>query len=153
MKVAALVIAVPRATRATGSARTTGSTRVTGTGAAGTTRPTRPAGVIGTGATGSTRPARPTGMTGSTRTPGRTTRTTGTARTARTTGSAGIIGPGGGVEAPGLRCAMTTGTGRRTARRGVGKPGAHSQGRSAQRAGHGHPSDKLLQLHDASPIH
>lgn len=124
VEVAPLVIAMPRTTGTTG---TGGPTRASGT----------------------------TGMIGTART-ARTARTTGPARTtwaAGTTRAAGIIRPGGSVKAPGLRCAMTTGARWRPARCGVGKPGAHSQGRSTERSGDGHPSDKLLQLHDASPIH
>lgn len=153
VEVAALVVAVPRPTRATGPSRSTGTagtTRVIGTRAAGSTRSAWTAGVIGTGTAGPTRAAGPAGMTGSTRAAGRPA---GTAGTTGTAWAPGIIRAGGGVEAPGLRCAMTTRTRRRTARCRVGKPGAHSQGRGAQCAGDGHPSDKLLQLHDASPIH
>jgi hypothetical protein len=119
---------------------------------AGAARPTRTAGVIGAGTTGATRTA---GMI----TRRRTARTTGTAGVATgTTGptraarAAGIVGTGGSVAATGRRPAVIT---RRLWRSGrsIGKPGAHSQGRSAERSGDGHPSDKLLQLHDASPIH
>jgi hypothetical protein len=79
----------------------------------------------------------------------------GAARAARATGTTGttrIVGTSGSMAATGRRPAMIT---RRLWRSGrsVGKPGAHSQGRSAERSGDGHPSDKLLQLHDASPIH
>ncbi|OBK69735.1 hypothetical protein A5653_12005 [Mycobacterium colombiense] len=124
---------------------------------AGSTRATRAAGVIG--AAGATRTAR---VTGSTRTTGATrtarpagvitgaTRATGTTGT---TGTARIVGTGGRVAtARRRRPAVIT---RRLWRSGssVGKPGAHSQCRGAERSGDGHPSDKLLQLHDASPIH
>lgn len=155
VEVAPLVIAMPRTTGTTGTGGSTraagpaGSARVIGTWAPGSARAAR---VIGTGPAGPTRASGTTGMIGT----ARTARTTGPARTtwaAGTTRAAGIIRPGGSVKAPGLRCAMTTGAGWRPARCGVGKPGAHSQGRSTERSGDGHPSDKLLQLHDASPIH
>ncbi|OBJ62971.1 hypothetical protein A5628_25295 [Mycobacterium colombiense] len=161
MEVAAVVISVPRAARvrirstesvgviagAPGSAGPAGVI-------AGSTRATRAAGVIG--AAGATRTAR---VTGSTRTTGATrtarpagviTRATGTTGT---TGTARIVGTGGRVAtARRRRPAVIT---RRLWRSGssVGKPGAHSQCRGAERSGDGHPSDKLLQLHDASPIH
>ncbi|OBJ03891.1 hypothetical protein A5659_18735 [Mycobacterium sp. 1165196.3] len=162
MEVTALGVSVPRAAgvgiRSTESAGSTGVIAWT-TGAA------RPAWVV----TGAARPARTAGMIGARAT--RTTRTTGVItrrRTARTTGAAGvatgttgpsrsaraagIVGTGGSVAATGRRPAVIT---RRLWRSGrsVGKPGAHAQGRSAERSGDGHPSDKLLQLHDASPIH
>ncbi|OMC26516.1 hypothetical protein A5737_14670 [Mycobacterium colombiense] len=169
MEVAALGVSMPWATgvriRSTESAGSTGViARPTGSArpARVITGSTRAAGVIGAGAT---RPAR---VTGATRTTGaaRTTRAagvitgaaraTGTAGAARATGTAGaarIVGTGGRVAtARRRRPAMIT---RRLWRPGssVGKPGAHSQCRSAERSGDGHPSDKLLQLHDASPIH
>lgn len=129
-----------------GSARATGmvarSARATGT--AGVI--TRPAGAARvTGSTGR-RSARTTGAAGVITGAAGTTRATGTA------GAARIVGTGGRVATTRRRRpAMIT---RRLWRPGssVGKPGAHSQGRSAERAGDGHPSDKLLQLHDASPI-
>ncbi|OMB97584.1 hypothetical protein A5732_06905 [Mycobacterium colombiense] len=160
MEVAALGVSMPWATgvriRSTESAGSTGViARPTGSaGAAGVIAgSTRAAGVIGAGAT---RPAR---VTGATRTTGaaRTTRAAGViTRATRATGTAGaarIVGTGGRVAtARRRRPAMIT---RRLWRPGssVGKPGAHSQCRSAERSGDGHPSDKLLQLHDASPIH
>ncbi|OMC28157.1 hypothetical protein A5739_02720 [Mycobacterium colombiense] len=160
MEVAALGVSMPWATgvriRSTESAGSTGViARPTGSArpARVVTGSTRAAGVIGAGAT---RPAR---VTGATRTTGaaRTTRAagviTGAARATGTAGAARIVGTGGRVAtARRRRPAMIT---RRLWRPGssVGKPGAHSQCRSAERSGDGHPSDKLLQLHDASPIH
>ncbi|OBH53658.1 hypothetical protein A5685_13280 [Mycobacterium colombiense] len=171
MEVAALGVSMPRATgvriRSTESA---GSTRVIAGAAgaagviaraAGAARPTGATGVIAgsaratraAGAAGATRTAWATWVTGAARTPraaGMITRTTGTARAA---GAARIVGTGGRVAtARRRRPAVIT---RRLWRSGssVGKPGAHSQCRGAERSGDGHPSDKLLQLHDASPIH
>lgn len=119
-----------------------GTTRAAGV--IGTARPTGAAGVIGTAR--STWSTRATGMTGA----------AGTARSAR------VIGAGRMVEISGLRPAMAGtagGRGAMPARRrrcpgsGAGEPGAHSQRGGAERPGDAHPSDKLLQPHDASPIH
>ncbi|OBB78014.1 hypothetical protein A5760_22495 [Mycobacterium colombiense] len=171
MEVAALAVSMPWATgvriRSTESAGSTGviarATRPAGV-VAGSARATWAAGMVAgsaraTGAAGViTRPAgaaRVTGSTGrrSARATGAAGVITGAAGTTRATGTARIVGTGGRVAtARRRRPAMIT---RRLWRPGssVGKPGAHSQGRSAERAGDGHPSDKLLQLHDASPIH
>jgi hypothetical protein len=159
-----VVISVPRATGPTRSTWAAGV--VTGTArstwAAGviarSARSTWAAGVIArsAGTAGSTWAAgviaRSAGTAGSTWAAGviagaaRSTRTPGAARATR------IIGASGSVDATRRLPAVIT---RRLWRPGssVGEPGAHSQRCSAERSGDGHPSDKLLQFHDASPIH
>lgn len=146
VEVAALGVSMPGAAGVgIGSTESAGSTGVI----AGAARPAGATGVV----TGPAGPARAAGViSGSGRATG-TARVTGPAGPARASWTAGIVRTGGRVAtAGGRRPAMIT---RRLWRSGssVGKPGAHSQGRSAERSGDGHPSDKLLQLHDASPIH
>lgn len=141
-----------------GPARPTGAAGVIGTAgparAAGVIRPTRAAGTAR-----SAWSTRATGMTGATRTARRPTGPTRSAGTARSTR---VIGAGRMVEISGLRPAMAGtagGRGAMPARRrrcpgsGAGEPGSHSQRGGAERPGDAHPSDKLLQPHDASPIH
>ena len=72
----------------------------------------------------------------------------GSAGTTRSTRATRIVRTSGSVATTRSRPAMIA---RRLWRSGssVGKPGAHSQGRSAECTGDGHPADKLLQLHDA----
>lgn len=135
-----------------------GTTRAAGV--IGPARPTGAAGVIGTAR--STWSTRATGMTGAAGTAGTARRPTGPTRPAGTARSARVIGAGRMVEISGLRPAMAGtagGRGAMPARRrrcpgsGAGEPGAHSQRGGAERPGDAHPSDKLLQPHDASPIH
>jgi hypothetical protein len=161
MEIAALAVSMPwaagmriRSTESAGSTwviagptRTAGATGVI-TGAA---RTTKSAGVIAWAA-GPTGTARAAGVTRSTRTTGATGVITGATWAAWAAGAARIVGASGCVAATRRRPTMIT---RRLRRPGssVGKPGAHPQGCGAERAGDGHPSDKLLQLHDASPIH
>ena len=152
MEVTTLGVAMPRAAGV--RIRSTESVGVIGVIAG----PARSAGVI-TGAAwttgsagmirGSNRAARAPGATGSAGVIAGSAGATGTTRAA---GSARIARTSGSVATTRSRPAMIA---RRLWRSGssVGKPGAHSQGRGAERTGDGHPSDKLLQLHDASPIH
>ncbi|OBK66757.1 hypothetical protein A5652_25545 [Mycobacterium sp. 1165178.9] len=145
-----------------GSARTAGviarATRTAGViaGSAGTarviaraTRTARTTGVIGWSA----RPPWATWViAGSAWPPWATGVIAGSAGTARSTRATRIVRTSGSMAATRGRPAVIS---RRLWRSGsgVGKPGPHSQGRSAERSCDGHPSDKLLQLHDASPIH
>lgn len=109
-----------------------------------TAGPTGPARVIGSA--GTTRAAGPTGMVGSARTAGAAggpTRAAGSARStraARPTRSARITGCVRWMDTRGRGPAVTAGrAGRRPARSGVGRSGAHTQCRGAQRAGDGDP--------------
>lgn len=175
MEVAALGISVPRATGSTGAARPTrsalrsawvvGPARAAGAAwVVGPARATGPAGTIGTarmaGATWPARPARPalrsTGATWPTRSALRSARSARSARTTRaagTTRTARIAGCVGRVDAPGRGCAVVTGRARRRpARSGAGRTGPHTQRRSAQCTGDGHPPKKLLKSHSPSPV-
>ncbi|OBF66499.1 hypothetical protein A5753_06995 [Mycobacterium sp. 852002-51971_SCH5477799-a] len=159
-EVTALGVAVPRATGV--RIRSTESVGATGviTGSAGSARATW----VIAGSAGAARViAGPAGATwviagsagaarviaGSAGAARMIARSTGTTRSARTTR---IVRTSGCVAATRRRPAVVPW---RLWRSGssVGKSGAHPQGCSAQRSGDGHPSDKLLQLHNASPIH
>ncbi|OBH52882.1 hypothetical protein A5686_09690 [Mycobacterium sp. E2479] len=169
MEVTTLGISVPRTARVRiGSTESVGGTGViarTARAAGAISGSTGAAGVLrGTAGTtwlfrGTARTTWATGVlrgtAGSTWAAMRSTRTT---RTTGPAGTAGIIGTG--RSRPAMVTARTTRRrGAVTTRRlwctgsSVGEPGAHSQGRSAERSGDGHPSDKLLQLHNSSPIH
>lgn len=127
---------IARTTRATGMAA--GSTRASGmiAGSPGSARATW----VIAGSTGS---ARATGMIAGATRSARATRSAGTTRIVRTSGCV----------APTRRHPAVVPWRLWRSGSSVGKSGAHPQGCSAQRSGDGHPSDKLLQLHNASPIH